>query len=827
MKISVNWLSDYVDHGLSVDDLAERLTMCGLEVEDVEKIGSPLEGVVVGHVLETGAHPKADRLTVCRVDLGSGDPVSIVCGAPNVAPGQKVCVATVGSTISVPSRDNPSERVPVKIKKTKIRGEVSQGMICAEAEVGLSDENTGIMVLDENAAVGQAFAEYLSKKGAAMVDHAIDIAITPNRPDAACHLGVARDISALTGAPFSVPTVDVPEAGGEAADAFSVHVEAPDACHRYVGVLVKDVAIGESPSWLQQRLRAIGLRSRNNVVDITNYVMYEFGQPLHAFDFDLLAGPEITVRRTRGTTKFTTLDGLERDLPDGTLMIADGERDIAIAGVMGGENSEVTESTRNVLIESAYFEPSGIRRTAKALQLQTDASYRFERGVDPTGQARAAMRAAEMMEKLASGRIVDGLVDAHPIVHSPTVIRLRKSRVKAVLGVKISGDRITRLLSAIGFEVESEDGGNTFSCSVPPYRPDVEREIDVIEEIARLYGFDNIPEPVRSSVPNHPVQMTTDRKLREQTRDLLVGLGYRETCTNSMLKKETAQTFLDEALPGGRFGGEVIETLNPISQEMSTLRPSLLPGVLVVVSYNQNRGRNSIRFFEFGRVHVRVHTEHSIVANYTERECLIVVLSGDRSDSGWDTRARSTDIFDLKGVAENVLEAIRLPEVRFEPVKARSGLVDQQIAILSAGERVGVLGRLATAVAESGDLRAPLYFLELDWSTVCDLAAPHFFRTYEPFSRHPVVERDIAVLVDRSTPVGPMMDVIRSAGGLLLSSIKVFDLYEGERIDANSKSVAFALTFGADRTLRDAEVDKRVATIVEALEKEYDAQLRE
>ncbi|NNE71968.1 MAG: phenylalanine--tRNA ligase subunit beta, partial [Rhodothermales bacterium] len=493
MRISCNWIADYVQTDWTPQELGDRLTMSGLEVESIDPMGSDLEGVVVGHVLDVQPHPDADRLRVCQVNLGSGDPVQIVCGAPNVAAGQRVPVATEGTVLHLPDRKNPDELVPVTIKKSKIRGQESRGMICAEDELGLGDDHDGIMVLADDAPLGKSFAEYLSGQGILTSDISIDLAITPNRPDAISHLGVARDVGALAETPVTRPDVKVPANGGPAADAFSVDIQAPDGCHRYTGILVRGVTIGESPQWMRARLESVGLRPVNNVVDITSYVMYECGQPLHAFDFDQLAGARIIVRRSKPGQVFTTLDGKERKLPDGTLMIADGDRDVAVAGVMGGENSEVSDQTVNVLIESAWFNPADIRKASKALQLQTDASYRFERGVDPTGQPWAAARAAELMRDLAGGEIVDGMVDANPVAWTPRTLELRHARITTVLGIEVPTDACERLLRAIGFEVRGD--GTPWQVTVPPFRPDVEREIDLIEEVARLYGLDQIPVP--------------------------------------------------------------------------------------------------------------------------------------------------------------------------------------------------------------------------------------------------------------------------------------------------------------------------------------------
>ena len=460
MNISLNWLSDYVDHGLAPDALAELLTMSGLEVEGVTEGGPSLDGVVVGHVASVRPHPNADRLRVCEVDLGEAaegaEPVQIVCGAPNVAEGQKVPVATVGTELMLPARDG-SGPAPVTIKKGKIRGEVSNGMICAEDELGLGDDHDGILVLPADAEVGQPFADHLRGRDALPGDAVLDVAITPNRPDATSHLGVARDVAALTDRALTPPEVDVPAAGGEAAEQVSVRIEDADGCHRLVATVVRGVTVGPSPDWMRERLEAVGVRSINNVVDVTNYVLHELGQPLHAFDLARVAGDTLVVRASAAGETIETLDDQERTLPEGTLLVCDAERPVAVAGVMGGANSEVSASTTDVLIESAYFDPGRIRKASKALGLQTDASYRFERGVDPTGQARAAARAARLLAEVAGGTVVPGLVDAHPTPYAPHAVTLRPARVAAVLGMEVPEADIVRLLTAIGFGVSDAE----------------------------------------------------------------------------------------------------------------------------------------------------------------------------------------------------------------------------------------------------------------------------------------------------------------------------------------------------------------------------------
>jgi len=826
MIISTNWLSDYIAHGLSDDELADRLTMCGLEVESVDRTGNDLEGVVIGHVLSAGQHPNADRLSVCKVDVGGEEALDIVCGAPNVAAGQKVAVATIGTTLHLPSRDNPEERVPVTMKQAKIRGEVSQGMICAEDELGLGDAHDGILVLDEASEIGTRFSDYLSAKGISTSDTAIDIAITPNRPDAISHLGIARDVSALTGKEICTPAVSIPETGGSVSDEMSVTIEADNLCHRFVGIMVKGVSIVESPTWMKQRLLTIGLRPRNVIVDITNYVMYECGQPLHAYDADTLSGNQIIVRTAKAGSSFTTLDSKERTMPADALMICDGDREIGIAGVMGGENTEVIDNTTNVFIEAAWFDPSSIRRTAKALSLQTDASYRFERGVDAEGQAWAAKRAADLMVELAGGTLVDGMIDVHPVPYEAPVVGLRAQRAIDVIGTDIASDEMKRLLEAIGFSVtETNSDPVTWDVTVPSFRPDVEREIDLIEEVARLFGYDNIPEPTHSRIPNFTPGMATDRQLRERLRDVLSGIGFRETYTNSMLPLETAQRFNDAALPGGRFGGDVVETLNPITTEMAALRPSLLPGLLKVAGHNHNHGQQAVRLFEFGRVHTKRATNRTLVGEYTETETLMVLASGQWQGQHWESGSRDADLFDVKGVIDRAFGAIGLEAPRYKD-RESSELAAWGVDILLGKRWMGSLIRVSDSVADSYSLRYDGLVAELDFTALAEAAAAAIRPKFKAISRFPIVERDIAVVVAASQPAGPIVEAIRRAGGDLLQDVSVFDLYEGEHVGEGNKSLAFGMRLGADRTLRDKDVDKVVSRVLKTLEREFDAKLR-
>jgi phenylalanyl-tRNA synthetase beta chain len=838
MNISYRWLQRYVHVDEGPEALAERLTMAGLEVDGIEPAGTDLDGVVVGEVLDVREHPNADRLQLCDVDLGEPEPVQIACGAPNVAAGQKVPVAKVGTTLHLPDRNDPESRTPVTIEARAIRGEDSHGMICSEEELGLSDDHSGIMVLEGAPEAGRPFVEYLRDRNVEPNDAIIDVDLTPNRPDAASHVGVARDVAALTGGELCRPAVDVPdEPGGEAAGEVSVRIDDPAGCPRYVAMVVRDVTVQESPLWLKRRLSAIGLRPRNNVVDVTNFVLHEIGQPLHAFDLGALAGPEIVVRSTDSEETFTTLDDVERTLPEGTLMICDADQPVAVAGVMGGANSEVTGDTTDVLIESAYFDPSTIRRTAKALGLQTDSSYRFERGVDRDGQVWAAARAAELIADLGDGRIVPGYVDAHPKPVSQQTVALRLDRLKQVLGVAVPRDEARTLLEAIGFEVEED--GTTLHCTVPTWRPDVSIEEDVVEEVARLYGYDNIPEPDKVPVPNITPGQRPVEVLREQLRDLLRGRGFREIYTNSMLRAETAESFAVQ--PGDDTASDVVETMNPISNEMAALRPRLLPGVLEVMQFNRNHGQKALRLFEFGHVFRRAdEAETPVVDGFAEHEALIVALTGPHAPTHWDADARDADYFDLKGVVETILDDLHLSGVDVSPHDGspRDGSphdgsdgnaahpTTHRLDVSHDGRTLGTIARVADDVAGAYDLDDPVFVAELNVDALVDAADPLARRTVEPVSRFPVVERDLAVLVPADQSVGPMLDTVRDAAAPLLKHASIFDLYEGEGVEDGHKSVAFTLRFGADRTLTDAEVDEQIDAVVNALDRTYGARLR-
>ena len=814
MNISYNWLQEYVDISMPPAELAERLTLLGLEVEDIAAIGPSVDGVVVGLVLDVQPHPNADRLTVCRVEIGSDTPAQIVCGAPNVRAGQHVPVATPGCTLSLNGKS-------VKIKRAKLRGVKSAGMICAEDELGLSDDHSGIMVLEGRAVPGEPLADYLKRSGLGVGDVSIDLAVTPNRPDAACHLGVARDVAAVTRKDLHLPNSTLPGESDAIRSLITVSIECPQLCRRYAAMVVRGVRVGESPRWLQQRLVAVGLRPINNIVDITNFVMYECGQPLHAFDYDRVAGGEIIVRASKGGEQFATLDGKWHTLPADTVLICDRQQPVALGGIMGGANSEVDESTTTVLIESAWFDPSTTRRSARMLGMQTDASYRFERGVDASGQVRAAARAAGLMAELSGGQVVEGCIDAHPNPLVLPTVTLRLSRIPVILGITIAAGEVVRILEALGFTVTRTD--DTLHCQVPPHRPDISIEVDLIEEVARIYGFDQIGEPHSTALPGSvPLERSIDTR-RESVHVLLNGRGYREIYTNSLLEQETAERFSDPSLGTGY---PVVETLNPVSKSITTLRPTLLPGLLKVVQFNTHHGQSPLRFYEFGHVFHQT-AEHAVyIDGYAEYETLIMGISGPVRPKAWDDNDRDADFFDLKGDVEHLLSALGLSDVEMQYHSQPTAITACQTTLFCNKQRLGCIAQLHPDLQHQWDLRAPAYFAELNWTRLVLHAEERVRNTFTPVNRYPVADRDIAVVLPSFQPAGPLLQTIRKVGAPLLQDVRVFDLYEDTRLGSRKKSLAFALRFGAHRTLRDREIDRKVSQVVKALHELYGAELR-
>ncbi|MEQ8525328.1 phenylalanine--tRNA ligase subunit beta [Gracilimonas sp.] len=801
MKVSYNWLKEFIDLPLSPEETAEKLTLIGLEVEEVESFGSSLQGVIVGEVLEVRAHPNADRLQICDVNLGNSK-TQIVCGAKNVAAGQKVPVATVGSTLPIKLDDGSF----LKIKKAKLRGEVSEGMICAEDELGLGTDHDGIMVLDGNLKIGTPISEIFDL----YEDTIIDIAITPNRPDATCHLGVARDLSAALNIDLKKPEITSGKTVQDSDD-ITIKIENPEKCHRYVGKMVRGVEIKESPSWLRNKLKAIGVRPVNNVVDVTNYVMYELGQPLHAFDYKTIRGKEIVVKDFSKEIEFETLDHVKRKCTPGTLFICDGEGPVAIAGVMGGVDSEVGNETTDILIESAYFDPGSIRRTAKEQTLQTDASYRFEREIDPNLQAIAAERAAQLIADVAGGQISDETVDIHPTKTETHQLTLRKSYANRLLGTDFDISTIATILEGLELkEVKRDD--DTITFEIPTFRPDLEREVDLIEEVGRLFDYNKIP------APKHGIYVSSEpinewEKLNQKIRNTCLQLGLREIYSNSLISEKEASHFgeLDD----------MISALNPLNKDMSTLRPSLLHGFLKSASYNFNRKRAGVRFFELGHV-FNADKEGTYYEGIKEEVHVLLGLAGLKNQDSWSKEAESYTIFDLKALVHAFFRKLNL----LDHLSSKTAN-ETTLEYYWGDKKIGTLFLPSDDLKEAYDFEQEAFIAEISVSAISEALAVIPENRFKAVPKFPAFEFDFAVIVSQSVTAGELMEVIEDKAGDQLESIDIFDVFEGESIGKGNKSLAFRLNFlDPNKTLNIKEVEPIIQKIVKSLEKDFSAKLR-
>ncbi|NBC65261.1 MAG: phenylalanine--tRNA ligase subunit beta [Bacteroidetes bacterium] len=802
MKISYNWLKQYLDFDLTPEETDEKLTLLGLEVEETETFGSDFEHFVVGEVKEVRAHPNADKLVLCDVDLGS-ETVQIACGAPNVAAHQKVPVAKVGATIPVPMKDGSY----LTIKKAKLRGETSNGMICSESELGLSDDHSGIMVMDDSIETGTPLKTALDVEK----DTVFEVALTPNRPDASCHIGAARDLSAVTGGELKNPYSDIQEKKSGENDEISISIEDEEKCHRYVGIVVDNVKVEESPNWLKNRLTAIGLRPINNIVDVTNFINHEISQPLHAFDYDLIGDKKIVVKSYDEEKKFITLDSVERTVPAGSLFICDGNGPVAIAGVMGGENSEVTEGTTKILIESAYFNPSSIRKTSKSLALQTDSSYRFERGIDPSIQQKAAWRAAELIAELTGGTINQNIVDVHPVKTEPIEVPLRVSRINHLLGTELEKKQVVNTLSKLEIEVSSSDE-NKLICIIPTFRPDITREVDLIEEVGRVYDYNNILRP--DSSPFISPQPLSDREeFQERIRDLVKSLRYKEISTNSLLSKKEADLLADEDLQ--------IHSLNPVSQENTTLRTHLSGGFLKAIQYNLNRNATQLRFFEIGHI-FRNSDEGTWIDGIEEHVHLYMGLCGQSKKDNWQSDENDFSIFDLKADLEAVFDNFGISDSLVSEADGNNTIVYKY-----ANQEVSTLKRINSELLKGFDIESDVYGAEIDLTLLLQHGIGKKQMTYQPIVKFPTFEFDAAFTVDKGIRAGDLAKDIKETAGEILQSVSVFDVYEGENLGADKKSIAFRLTFlDSNKTLNIKDVEPVVQKIVQKLEKTVGAKLR-
>lgn len=804
MKVSLKWLRDYVDIKLAAEYLAERLTMVGLEVTGIQSVGGTWDKIVIGEVMAVNPHPNADRLSLATVDLG-GAQLTVVCGAPNIAPGQKVPFAALGARL-IDGRTGEA----VLLQAARIRGVVSEGMVCSEKELGISDNHEAILVLPPDAPVGIALRDYLG-------DVILDLDVTPNRPDCLSMIGIAREVAALTGELLRLPAVDYQESGGPVGDLASVEITEPDLCPRYCASLITGINIAPSPDWLQQRLNSCGMRPINNVVDVTNYVMLEYGQPLHAFDYHRLKGSRIVVRRAREAETITTLDGIERTLNPEVLVIADKEQAVAVAGIMGGLGSEVTAATDSILIESASFNQAAVRRGCNHLRVQSEASIRFDKGLSSELPLLPLKRATQLLLELSGGQAVRGIIDVFPARSEPKLISLSAREVERISGLRVSAAEITRVLSALGFECRESDSDAQISVSVPSWRSDIACPADLVEEVVRIIGYDKVP-TTRLGAPLPPQRPRSSmperwRDLREGLRDVLTGFGFQEILTYSLVSLEKLQ----KLSPGLKLNVPPLKVANPMTREQEFLRTSLRAGLLATASQNQKSEAGGIRLFEIGKVFFAKGKDLP-----EEREMLCAVLCGSRSELSWHGDREMIGFFDAKGIAESMMSRLLL-RASFDAADDEILFPRRGADIVVEDEKVGVLGEVHPAVARAFELSGAVYLLEIDLEKLLRKVARA--KEYQPIPRFPGAARDVALVLDEHVPYGSVEEIIR--GFPLVTQTILFDVYRGDQVPEGKKSLAVRIIYQSpSHTLTDKEVDQRQQRMLEKLRQELGATLR-
>lgn len=790
MKITTKWLAEYIDCEWDWQELVDRLTISGLEFEGVDHLAQRFEGVVVGHVVECERHPNADRLSVCNVDIGEGIN-TIVCGAPNVASGQKVAVALPGCTLSG----------DFTIKKAKIRGIESLGMICAEDELGLGDNHDGIMVLDGDLEPGTPFAAAVG-----LDDIVLDFEVTPNRPDCLSVVGIAREVRALTGNPLSLPSCDVSGQGAPCSDDLNISIEHPKDCPRYVGRVIRDVKVGPSPQWLQRRLQAVGQRPINNIVDITNYVLLELGQPLHAFDLHKLSGRQIVVRRALETESIETLDGVERKLDSDALVIADRERPVALAGIMGGANSEVDEQTTDIVLESAYFEASRIRQAKAQLGLHTEASARFERGADWDLCLRAANRAAMLIAEYAGGHIATEAIDVYPVPQSTKPISLRLDKANKLLATHLSPVEAQSILESLDCRLEND--GEDMRVTPPSFRPDLLREADLVEELGRIYGYDRIPGSQRANGP-WLTQLAPALHWRKVARQRMADIGLDEILSNTIVDASWEQQI--EATCA-------VELANPPTEAQSLLRTRLLPSLLEVARRNFNQRARSLALFELGKC---FSAQLAKTALPGETWNIAALYAGPLSTTTWQGPPRDMDFYDLKGALERLADGIPL---HFEPVSFPGYRPGHSASVSLDGEPIGHIGQVAPNLCAAFDIETAVYIFELNFASLVDAWQQHR-PAFAQLPKFPAAERDLSVVVRDDVSHSAIAQEI--IAGSLVENVEFFDLYEGDPIESGHKSLSFSIRLRhPERTLKDKQADAAINEILKKLQKRFGAHLR-
>ena len=802
MKVSLNWLKDYVEIPMGVEELVHLLTMSGLEVEGLSSTGEGFDRVIVAEIDSIRKHPNADRLSLVRVRTLDRT-FSIVCGATNIREGQRVPLALVGAKL-------PNG---MEIKKSKIRGEISEGMLCSEIELGLGQDASGIMILDPQTPIGINLAEALGLK-----DTILEISITPNRPDCLCVIGIAREIAALTHQKVKYPVSTLPFEGEEIHRKTSVTLQDPELCPRYVARMIEGVRIGPSPFWIKDRLEKVGIRSINNVVDVTNYVMMEYGQPLHAFDFERLEEGRIVVRRATPGEEFVTLDGVKRILDEEMLMICDGVKPVAIAGVMGGLNSEIQEDTKIVLLESAYFNPANNRRTSKKLGLETEAAYRFSRGIDYGGCLKVANRAAQLIQELAGGRVVEGALDAYPKPIADRLIDLNPKKVRHFLGMEIPNERIKLHLENLELQVDPAEE-NRWKVTVPSFRGDLEREVDLIEEVARLEGYEKIP----STLPKGPPSVREKKRsafVEKKIYETLLLHGYHEVISYSF----TSPSSLDSiGLPTGDPRRNMVRILNPLSEEASVMRTSLIPGLLEIARYNVSRKNLNLKIFELRKVYFP-KPEALLPEEVTY---LAGLAMGMDREPHWAFPPRVVDFYDVKGCLEALFENLGIRGVQFISTEEVPYLHPGRASIILVGsESLGVLGEVHPQVLHHYEILGKAYLFEIQFDPLVAYAKEE--RKFHPLPKYPSVFRDLSIVVEDQLEVERIREAIYSLQEPLIHEVNLFDVYRGTPIPEGKKGLSFRIRYQApDRTLTDEEVNRSIEKVLSHLREIFKAELRQ
>ncbi len=804
MKISYHWLKDFIKIEESPEQIANILTATGLEVEGIEKyepIKGGLEGLVIGEVIECSPHPNADKLSLTKVAIGEAELVSIVCGAPNVTKGQKVIVATIGSTLY------PSSGEPFKIKKSKIRGEASEGMICAEDEIGLGASHAGIMALNTALPNGTAATEYFDLPN----DIVFEIGLTPNRADAASHLGVSRDLKAVLAREICLPSIpNLPKATTQSK--LEVIVEDTEGSIRYSGISISGVKVSESPDWLKHRLQSIDLEPINNVVDITNYVLHELGQPLHAFDQSKITSGRVYVKTLAANTPFVTLDEKQRKLSAGDLMICNGDEPMCIAGVFGGINAGVTENTSVIFLESACFHPGRIRSTANYHSLKTDASFRFERGTDPEMTTKALWRAATLICEIAGGEIASELIDIYPNPIAKPIIDLSYRNIDRLIGKVLPREEIQRILIGLDFELSNQHEAG-FTVLSPTYRVDVSREVDVIEEILRIYGLDNIelaPKNQTEFLAEFP--KVDSSRLQQDISNILAGMGYSEIMTNSLTKPDFSQKI------DGFDPNENVEILNKLSEELGVMRQHLAFTGMEVLAHNLNHRQRNLKLYEFGKTYKKLAD-----GSYQEREKLTIYLVGDKNEENWTEKERKATFHDLYQVVSNVLIKLNQRDLQSNPYK--NAMYGYALDVMNTAGSLAVLGQLHPKVGKLAGIKEEVFMADIDWQELLSQFDEN--TKLQKVSKFPEVRRDLSLVVDKKVSFSDIQQIVGRKEFGLVKKVNVFDVYEGDKIENGKK--AYALSFilqDRERTLNEKDIDKTMARLIKLFENDLLALIR-